>query len=70
MYKNMSRLTKTPPTNLLETDFFEGEEAAEEYTPQHPVLALHSQLTSMASVANEDHITNYVEVDPFASKEK
>jgi hypothetical protein len=69
MYKNMSRLTKTPPTNMLETDFFEEEELAEEYTPQHPVLALHSQLASVANIAKEDHITNYVEVDPFASKE-
>ncbi len=54
---------------MLETDFFEEEELAEEYTPQHPVLALHSQLASVANIAKEDHITNYVEVDPFASKE-
>ena len=70
MYKTMSRLTKTPPTTMLEPENFEEEEVAEEYIPQHPMLALHSQLAAVANIAKEDHINNYVEVEPFAAKEK
>lgn len=56
---------------MLEPENFEEEEvAAENYTPQHPMLALHSQMAAVANIAKEDHINNYVEVEPFAAKSK
>jgi len=66
----MSRLTKTPPSSMLEPETFEEEKVEQEYIPQHPMLALHSQLAAASNIENEDHIDNYVEVNPFEAKEK
>ena len=66
----MSRLTKTPPSTMLEPETFEEEEAEQEYVPQHPMLVLHSQLAAASNIEKDDHINNYVEVKPFEAREK
>jgi len=55
---------------MLEPETFEEEKVEQEYIPQHPMLALHSQLAAASNIENEDHIDNYVEVNPFEAKEK
>lgn len=66
----MSQLAKTPPTAMSEPENFEEDEVVAEYIPQHPMLALHSQLKQASAIDKEDHIQNYVEVNPFGTPKK
>ena len=66
----MSQLAKTPPTAMSEPENFEEDEVVAEYIPQHPMLALHSQLKQASAIDKEDHIQNYVEVNPFETQKQ
>ena len=72
-YKSMieSQLSfETYFTDLDESIKFEEfeEEQTEEaaYSPQHPALVFHADLQALTE---PDHLENYVEVQPFESKE-
>lgn len=62
----MSRLQKQPAPTMIEQESFEEEteETLEEYQPEHPMLAF----KAAKAEAKEDHLVNYVEVDPFAKR--
>jgi len=64
----MSRLQRTIPSTIIEPAVFEETEIHEEaYEPQHPTLAFHAQLKKNEE-EKEDHLDNYVEIDPYEGK--
>lgn len=66
----MSRIQKKPAPTMIEPEAFDEEEhmvEEEQYSPQHPALAFHAELKA-AQENKEDHLENYVEVDPYADK--
>lgn len=65
----MSYVRATPAPTLVETESFEEtEQKVEEYKPEHPMLQALDAIRSKQS-EKEDHLENYVEVDPFEKKE-
>jgi hypothetical protein len=60
----MSRLQKNPAPTVIEPESFE-EEVLPEYQPEHPMLAFQAA----SKVSKPDHLEQYVEVDPMASRE-
>ena len=62
----MSRLQKNVAPTMIEPESFdETEEIVSEYQPEHPMLAF----KPTSAEGKEDHLTNYVEVNPFAQRE-
>ena len=62
----MSRLHKTVAPTMIEPESFdEVEEVVSEYQPEHPMLAF----LPAGAATTEDHLSNYVEVNPFAQRE-
>ena len=51
---------------MVEPEEFNEPSKIEEYVPQHPMLAFHAEQKAQK---NTDHLENYVEVQPFATKE-
>lgn len=51
---------------MIEQESFEeeNEETLAEYQPEHPMLAF----KAAKAAPKEDHLVNYVEVDPFAKR--
>lgn len=63
----MSRLQNKAAPTIVESEEFEEDQIKEvAYTPQHPSLAFHAELQARTE---PDHLGNYVEVQPFESKE-
>lgn len=63
----MSRLQKSVAPTMIEPESFdETEEIVSEYQPEHPMLAFKP---ASAEAAAQDHLSNYVEVNPFAQRE-
>ena len=55
---------------MIEPESFEEDVVTEpEYVPEHPVLASY-RAAALAAETKHDHLDDYVEVDPFASKLK
>lgn len=64
--KKMSRLNNSITPVMVEPEEFNEPSKIEEYVPQHPMLAFHAEQKAQK---NTDHLENYVEVQPFATKE-
>lgn len=63
----MSRLQNKPAPTIVEPEEFEEEQTEEAaYSPKHPALVFHADLQARTE---PDHLENYVEVQPFESKE-
>ena len=62
----MSKLQKNVAPTMIEPESFdEPEEVLPEYKPEHPMLAYKPAMKS----DKVDHLTNYVEVNPFEKRE-
>lgn len=61
----MSRIKQQPAPTMIEPESFEQVEEVEAYQPEHPMLAF----KPTPAAVKQDHLDQYVEVDPFAKKE-